>query len=566
MFINDVNKKEEIKNIAVKHLRELGVKYRPKKPRNIQDARIGRQCFKTALCLLPMQTVTLVSGQQLIVPKLLDDLCSFILANVSTEGLFRKGGSKARQNDIKLLLDSGSYLGASHHEIDVANVLKTFFRELPEPLFPFSFHELFLHCALSSQQLEALLLSCLLLPTEHLNTLAYFMQFLHEVSEHSHLNKMDSHNLAIVIGPTLFPIEEKSALNSTQRLKKFCDICKLLIENASNIGFISDRIIDQIAPASLSVDLVSSNEGNAKQKKKRRSGSLTRMFNGLRKIVSSKSIDISTKSPDPLQTPNIKVSERKRRLDIQAFSNKKKHTLIQSLPQHTALSTPISVHPNPKKNLSPKSTSTSINTDKKWSLSKRNKQDRSNISSTLQRRWSAVSNATPGFKRNKMRNSCMVSSVFSHKEPEADYVKISRTEYEDIQNRVSAIEQRISLELDSAVETVQTVYESTLYKAEHLSPTDDHLARRLSKELKIRRSIDQRSPSARKIGTLRRRSRDLERQNNNRLCRNQSLQLPNQSAITLRRGQPNTLGMGLPNPSLIKVSLLQVKIKYSQIR
>ncbi|XP_031354296.1 rho GTPase-activating protein 11B-like isoform X1 [Photinus pyralis] len=357
MFINDVTKKEEIKNIAVKHLREIGVKYRPKKLRNVQEERIGRQCFKTALCLLPMQTVTLASGQQLVVPKLVDDLCSYILTKVTTEGLFRKGGSKARQNEMKLLLDSGSYLGQTHHEIDVANVLKTFFRELPEPLFPYAFHELFLHCVLSSQQLQALMLSCLLLPTEHLNTLAYFMQFLREVSQHSSLNKMDSHNLAIVMGPTLFPIEEKSAFNSAQRLTKFCDICKLLIENASDIGFISDRIIDQIAPTSLSADLVSCDEVN-KKKKKRRSGSLTRMFNGLRKIVSSKSIDTSSKSPDLLQTPNIKVSDRKRRLDIQAFSNKKKHTLIQSLPQHTALSTPISIHPNPKKNPSPKSTNT----------------------------------------------------------------------------------------------------------------------------------------------------------------------------------------------------------------
>lgn len=112
---------------------------------------------------------------------------------------------------------------------------------------------------------------------------------------------------------------------------------------------------------------------------------------------------------------------------------------------------------------------------------------------------------------------------------EPDYVKIPKTEYEEIKNRVSAIERRISVELqnagveedsdnsiDHSVKNVQYVYEKTLVEAEPLSPTTDHLARRLSKELKIRRSCDQkvyRSPSARKIGSLRRRSRELEKQN-----------------------------------------------------
>lgn len=49
-----------------------------------------------------MQTVTLASGQQLIVPKLVHEMCSYVLTKVCTEGLFRKGGSKSRQNEIKV--------------------------------------------------------------------------------------------------------------------------------------------------------------------------------------------------------------------------------------------------------------------------------------------------------------------------------------------------------------------------------------------------------------------------------------------------------------------------------
>lgn len=78
---------------------------------------------------------------------------------------------------FQLLLDAGCSVTDEHHEIDVANVLKTFLRELPEPLIPYSFHDLFLRCTLlGDRKSEAILLACLLLPTEHLNTLAYLMQ------------------------------------------------------------------------------------------------------------------------------------------------------------------------------------------------------------------------------------------------------------------------------------------------------------------------------------------------------------------------------------------------------
>ncbi|KAF2885228.1 hypothetical protein ILUMI_20947 [Ignelater luminosus] len=628
MFMNDVNKKEEIRNVAIQDLRNLGIKFRPKKQRHhVQEVRIGRRIFKTALHLLPMQTVTLASGQQLVVPKLVHELCSFILTKVETEGLFRKGGSKARQNEIRLSLDAGCCLGNEHHEVDVANVLKTFFRELPEPLFPFNFHEPFLRCTLLKEnKLHALFLTCLLLPSEHLNTLAYFMQFLHHVTQFSNVNKMDSYNLSVIIGPTIFPVDEKLANNTTHRITKTCELFKLLIENACNIGVIPEDIIDRIASLSSSTNSHSDDEvANTKRKKKRRSGSLTRMFNGLRKIVSSKSVDTVTSpvlvTPDLLITPNLTKSAKKRKLEGGGFSNKKKRELLQTLPQGTTLSTPISVNPNPKKISPPNSTSKTnhyIAKEKKsqWNLgSKRNKHSKQSddaastnsnafagTRAVLERRWSAVSQAA-GFRRNKTRNSCGTVPL-QHKKsktelqkpenlenkvpdncdivleekhiPELDYVKISRTEYEEIKNRVSAIEQRISLELDNishennaeqqsssdnddVIVKVQTAYEKTLVEAEPLSPTTDQLARRLSKELKIRRSYEQkvvRSPSARKIGSLRRRSRELERQNA-KVQRNQSWHVDHIGAIpriNLKRGRPNTVLTGLRHPTPLKAS------------
>lgn len=34
MFMNDVTKKEEIRNVAIRDLRNLGIKFRPKKQRH----------------------------------------------------------------------------------------------------------------------------------------------------------------------------------------------------------------------------------------------------------------------------------------------------------------------------------------------------------------------------------------------------------------------------------------------------------------------------------------------------------------------------------------------------
>lgn len=156
-----------------------------------------------------------------------------------------------------------------------------------------------------------------------------------------------------------------------------------------------------------------------------------------------------------------------------------------------------------------------------------------------------------------------------------DYVRISRSEYEDIKNRVSQIESRISSEFENivgvsmsdleltpeeprrSIRTVQTAYERTLESAEKFnSPTSDELAKKLNRELRIRSSEKKviRSPSARKIGTIRRRSRE----NAPVIKRNLSLNIPeriiNQVQFYpggLRRGKPNTVQNGLPDPVMM---------------
>lgn len=114
--------------------------------------------------------------------------------------------------------------------------------------------------------------------------------------------------------------------------------------------------------------------------------------------------------------------------------------------------------------------------------------------------------------------------------------QISKDEYEEIKERVTAIETRISKEftkLQSSIgnnsldsmdigdtrngpERVLEKFEKTLEETEMMntSPMTEQLAKRLSRGLKIRSSCENkifRSPSARKIGSIRRRSQENAR-------------------------------------------------------
>lgn len=157
--------------------------------------------------------------------------------------------------------------------------------------------------------------------------------------------------------------------------------------------------------------------------------------------------------------------------------------------------------------------------------------------------------------------------------PESDFMRISKSEYEAIKERVSAIETRISQEFGAVVNAsrqppgpddslmsvdddqrtadgpaaVLSKYERTLEQTEATnaaavvaeSPATDQLAKRLSRELKIRRSVEHsaaviRSPSARKIGTMRRRSRESAV----RLSRNFSWHIGNSSTAASSGSAP----------------------------
>lgn len=106
------------------------------------------------------------------------------------------------------------------------------------------------------------------------------MRFLNEVSEYSNDEKITIENLAVIMGPNIMPV----CHNVQQRNSAHVKIISILIKNAYLIGTVPENIVERMQELNTSKEEALL-QTEKKKKKKRRSGSLNRVFNGLRKIV-----------------------------------------------------------------------------------------------------------------------------------------------------------------------------------------------------------------------------------------------------------------------------------------
>uniref|UniRef100_UPI0040387C2F rho GTPase-activating protein 8 n=1 Tax=Callospermophilus lateralis TaxID=76772 RepID=UPI0040387C2F len=149
-----------------------------------------------------------------------------------TEGLFRRSASAQTVRQVQRLCDQGKPVNFDDYgDIHVpAVVLKTFLRELPQPLLTFAAYEQILGITSVESSLRVTRCRQILqsLPEHNHAVLRYLMGFLHEVSRESLYNKMNSSNLACVFGLNLiWPSQGMSSLNALVPLNLFTE---LLIE------------------------------------------------------------------------------------------------------------------------------------------------------------------------------------------------------------------------------------------------------------------------------------------------------------------------------------------------
>ncbi|XP_074552158.1 rho GTPase-activating protein 17b [Halichoeres trimaculatus] len=124
------------------------------------------------------------------------------------EGLFRIAAGASKLKKLKAALDcSTSQLEEFYSDPHaVAGALKSYLRELPEPLMTFSLYDEWLQASNvtdSDKRLQALWVTCDRLPKTHKANLRYLVKFLAKLAQDSEVNKMTPSNIAIVLGPNL---------------------------------------------------------------------------------------------------------------------------------------------------------------------------------------------------------------------------------------------------------------------------------------------------------------------------------------------------------------------------
>ncbi|XP_018017154.1 rho GTPase-activating protein 44 [Hyalella azteca] len=189
------------------------------------------------------------------------------------EGLFRVAGSATKVKRLKAAfdantIDSSSFASSStddcHKDVDVhvvAGVLKSYLRELPEPLLTHTLHSEWLEAAKipdRDESLRKLWTVVQRLPKPNLQNLSYFMQFLSLLTQYLPYNKMTPNNLSIVIAPNLIwsPDENMTENIMSSTLGRnmsygnyYRQIVEKLIENSEY--FFPDRINFDVPKLSL---------------------------------------------------------------------------------------------------------------------------------------------------------------------------------------------------------------------------------------------------------------------------------------------------------------------------
>ncbi|XP_030063949.1 rho GTPase-activating protein 44 isoform X3 [Microcaecilia unicolor] len=167
-----------------------------------QEAWIEKPSFGKAL-----EEHLAVSGREIAFPI---EACVTMLleCGMQEEGLFRVAPSASKLKKLKAALDC-CVLDVQEYTADphaIAGALKSYLRELPEPLMTFELYEEWIQASNIQDQdkrLQALWNACEKLPKVNYNNIRYLIKFLAKLTEYQDANKMTPGNIAIVLGPNL---------------------------------------------------------------------------------------------------------------------------------------------------------------------------------------------------------------------------------------------------------------------------------------------------------------------------------------------------------------------------
>ncbi|XP_066497671.1 rho GTPase-activating protein 44 isoform X4 [Hoplias malabaricus] len=155
----------------------------------------------------PLEEHLALSGREIAFPI---EACVTMLleCGMQEEGLFRVAPSASKLKKLKASLDCG-VVDVQEYSADphaIAGALKSYLRELPEPLMTSELYDEWIQASNvqdMDKRLQALLTACEKLPADNLNNFRYLIKFLAKLTEYQDSNKMTPGNIAIVLGPNL---------------------------------------------------------------------------------------------------------------------------------------------------------------------------------------------------------------------------------------------------------------------------------------------------------------------------------------------------------------------------
>lgn len=164
------------------------------------------------------------TGQPL--PQSIQQALRYLRSNCLDQvGLFRKSGVKSRIHALRQMNENFpenvSYEDQSAY--DVADMVKQFFRDLPEPLFTNKLSDTFLHIyqyVPKEQRLQAVQAAILLLADESREVLQTLLCFLNDVVNLVEENQMTPMNLAVCLAPSLFHLNLLKKESSPRVIQK----------------------------------------------------------------------------------------------------------------------------------------------------------------------------------------------------------------------------------------------------------------------------------------------------------------------------------------------------------
>ncbi|XP_047232838.1 rho GTPase-activating protein 17a isoform X4 [Girardinichthys multiradiatus] len=156
------------------------------------------------------------SGREIALPI---EACVMMLleTGMKEEGLFRIAAGASKLKKLKAALDcSTSQLEEFYSDPHaVAGALKSYLRELPEPLMTYQLYDEWIQASSVSdpdKRLQALWVVCDQLPKNNKNNLRYLVKFLDKLAQDSEVNKMTPSNISIVLGPNLLWAKTEGSL------------------------------------------------------------------------------------------------------------------------------------------------------------------------------------------------------------------------------------------------------------------------------------------------------------------------------------------------------------------